>query len=36
MGLLMLCAGGLMFLLTALVYAHPATRRLEQELPDQT
>jgi DHA3 family macrolide efflux protein-like MFS transporter len=35
MGLLMLGAGALMFLLTALVYAHPATRRLERELPDQ-
>jgi MFS transporter, DHA3 family, macrolide efflux protein len=35
MGALMLCAGTLMFVLTALVYAHPATRRLEQSLPDQ-
>jgi MFS family permease len=36
MGLLMLVAGALMFALTALVYAHPATRGLERELPDQT
>jgi DHA3 family macrolide efflux protein-like MFS transporter len=35
MGLLMLGAGGLMFLLTALVYAHPATRRVERDIPDQ-
>jgi hypothetical protein len=34
MGLLMLVAGALMLALTALVYAHPATRRLERELPD--
>ena len=34
MGLLMLAAGALMFTMTALVYAHPATRRAEQELPD--
>jgi Histidine kinase-, DNA gyrase B-, and HSP90-like ATPase len=36
MGLLMLVAGALMFVITALVYAHPATRGLERELPDQT
>jgi MFS transporter, DHA3 family, macrolide efflux protein len=35
MGFLMLCAGTLMFVLTALVYAHPATRSLERVLPDQ-
>jgi hypothetical protein len=34
MGLLMVIAGALMFVVTALVYAHPATRRVEQELPD--
>ncbi len=34
MGLLIVSAGGLMFVLTALVYAHPATRSLEQALPD--
>lgn len=34
MGLLILGAGALMALLTALVYAHPATRQLEQALPD--
>jgi hypothetical protein len=35
MGLLILGAGALMAVLTALVYAHPATRQLEQTLPDQ-
>lgn len=34
MGLLMLIAGGLMFLLTALMYAHPATWCVEAEIPD--
>jgi len=36
MGLLMCAAGALMFLLTTLVYLHPATRGVEQELPDQS
>jgi hypothetical protein len=36
MGLLMLVARARMFVLTALVYAHRATRGLERELPDHT
>jgi MFS family permease len=36
MGALMFGAGVLMFILTALVYAHPATRSLEARLPDRT
>lgn len=34
MGLLIACAGAIIFLLTAGVYAWPRTRRLEAELPD--
>ncbi|MBZ0288314.1 MAG: MFS transporter [Anaerolineae bacterium] len=34
MGLLMVAAGILLFILTALVYAHPKTRRVEADIPD--